>query len=354
MTQNNWSYVGAVHDYKSEKILVWERSGDERRLVTWPAEYYFFVPDPAGNHLSIDDRRLTRLDFKTAGEMEEAARKFPERFESDIPPLFKCLMNHYYDVPTPNIHYAFIDIEVDYKSSIGFAGPSNPYAPINAVTIYQSWTNKYRQYVVPPVLPGGKKWPGTIDDIYATYSQLIEKGELRAGLIPEVVLCENEAELLRSLVNEIQDADIISGWNSEFFDLPYIVERLKLILPTQVPKLSFKGAAPPREKMVERFGAQEKTYMLYGRTHLDYLRLFEKFTFEGRESFALGNILQEEVGMSKLHYEGTLEQLYNGTYAPNISGKSWEEINKEEDELLRKQMQLKYIENEIQRRKQQA
>jgi DNA polymerase elongation subunit (family B) len=67
--------------------------------------------------------------------------------------------------------------------------------------------------------------------------------------------------------------------------------------------------------MVMRFGNEEPIYKFSGRSHLDYMKLFQKFTFEGRSSYALGNILQEEVGMGKLEYEGSLEQLYNNDFA---------------------------------------
>jgi DNA polymerase elongation subunit (family B) len=306
------SYVGAAYDYDTDKVLVWERDSSGRHLKEWKAEHYFFVPAEDGEFKGLDGRPLKRLDFTSASELQEAVRRhgWHERYESDIPPLFKCLMNNYYDLPVPVVHYALIDIEVDYKSSIGFAGPTNAYAPISAVTIYQSWTNQYLMFFVPPMVNGGRAQL-TPQEIQGYIIELAERGDLRRGAVPEVTICSHELELLRLMVDAIQDADIISGWNSDFFDLPYIIERLKLQLPRLVPKLCFQGARPPKEKLVERFGSQEKTYTLYGRTHLDYLQLFDKFTFEGRESYSLGNILQEEIGLSKLHYEGTLEQLYH-------------------------------------------
>ena len=80
--------------------------------------------------------------------------------------------------------------------------------------------------------------------------------------------------------------------------------------------MCFVGCKKPRQGEVDKFGSPEITYTIYGRSHLDYKDLFEKFTFEGRESYALANILAEEVDHGKLHYEGTLEQLYHGTYNP--------------------------------------
>jgi DNA polymerase elongation subunit (family B) len=310
------SYVGAAYDWDTDKVLVWEREGGERQLRSYPAEHYFFVPHEEGTYRSLLGYPLARLDFDTADEMKRAVRECSSMgrlHESDIPPLFKCLMNRYYGAPVPVIHYAFIDIEVNYSSKIGFSSPKNPYAIINAVTIYQSWSQRYLTYVVPPVV-NGVRWSGTVDDLYAKFDELVASGQLQQGQRPEIVICSSESVLLQKMVEAIQDADIISGWNSEFFDLPYIIQRLERVMPTLVKKMCFTGCRPPKQKVTERFGAEEMTYALYGRSHLDYLDLFKKFTFEGRESYSLGNILQQEIGLSKVHYEGTLEQLYHNDF----------------------------------------
>lgn len=304
------NYVGAVRDWDNGLIVVWERGPEGRVRRTFKVPYYFYVPREGGPYRGIDGVELEKLVFDSEDEMKAAARQHMVKYESDIPPLFKVLMNHYHDLPTPVVNYAFLDIEVDYSSKIGFAGPSNPYARINAVTIWQSWTRQYLTYVVPPVMEDGATWSGTVEDIEAEFRVLIEKGELRETDKPIIKICKHENELIACMLDDIQDADIISGWNSEFFDLPYIVRRIELQAPYLLKKLCFPGCSKPRQKFVERFGSQEMIYSLAGRTHLDYLDLFKKFTFEGRTSYSLGNILQEEIGLAKLHYDGTLEQLY--------------------------------------------
>lgn len=305
------NYIGAVYDWDNDNVLVWERDKNGRQLRRWKAEHFLYAPDKNGKYLGLDDVKLERLDFDTKREFDEARRQFPTGilYESDIPPEFKILMRHYVDLPTPPVNFAFLDIEVDYKSKIGFSGPKNPYGIINAVTIYQSWTRGYKQYVVPP-----QGWVGDVGTIRAEFTRLMEEKNLAAGIYPEIVLCRTEAILLQHLVDEIQDADIISGWNSEFFDLPYIIKRLELVWPKLVQKMCFTGCRKPKLSERDHFGSPEPVYQIYGRSHLDYKDLFEKFTFEGRESFALGNILAEEVGHGKLHYEGTLEQLYNNDF----------------------------------------
>jgi DNA polymerase elongation subunit (family B) len=313
MTRNN--YVGAEYDWDSDRVLVWERTDEGRQLKAWPAEHFFYAPDPDGTELGLDGVKLTRYDFDSKREFEDARRQFKTGtlYESDLPPLFKILMHHYVGSPTPRVNFAFLDIEVDYKAKIGFAGPKNPYGIINAVTIYQSWNRTYKQYVVPPIVDG-VRWSGSLEDILAEFTRLMDEGNLAKGIYPEIVICKTEAELLQHLIADIQDADIISGWNSEYFDLPYIIKRVELVWPKLVHKMCFIGCRSPKLGERDHFGNPEPVYTIYGRSHLDYKDLFEKFTFEGRESYALGNILAEELDIGKLSYDGTLEGLYNNDF----------------------------------------
>jgi DNA polymerase elongation subunit (family B) len=308
MTVKN--YVGAYHDHSTDAIMVWERDENGRTVKAYHAPRYFYVQDENGPYTSIYKDKLKKIVCEDKAEFDNELRKYSKKFESDIPPLFKVLMDEYYDRPTPLVHYAFLDIEVDYKSKLGFSSPENPYAPINAVTIYQSWTNKYLTYAVPP-----PDWnEDGFDDLIA---KLWKEHEL--GFEQNIVICKNEVELLKHLVNDIQDADVISGWNSEFFDLPYIIKRLERVSPKLIDKMCFRGCKPPKIGEVERFGAKRIIYSLNGRTHLDYLDLFKKFTFEGRTSYSLGNIAADELDIPKLDYEGTLEQLYHRDFAHFIA-----------------------------------
>jgi DNA polymerase elongation subunit (family B) len=309
------NYIAAVRDYDNDRIVVWERTSVGRVEQSYPCPWYFYVPSENGTYRSIFDEPLEKLVFDSEDEFKQHERQERRRYESDIQPLYKVLMNEYYGIVTPTVNFALFDIEVNYSSKLGFSSPANPYAPINAVTIYQSWTKQYLTFVVPPVV-NGKKLAITVEELYAEFDALVEKGELRAGQRPSVIkICAHENDLLREFLDSISDADIISGWNSAFFDLPYIVRRLELQLRGHLSRLCFPGCKPPKLRMVNRFGTEEMVYELNGRTHLDYLELFKKFTFEGRTSYSLGNILQEEVGLSKLHYEGTLEQLYHNDFS---------------------------------------
>lgn len=303
LPQERPNYIGAVNDYESGRIMVFTRDGDERRAEWFDPPYYFYSPDENGEYMSMYGDKCDKFEFDSKIEFEEAKKLPIKKFESDISPLDKVLIDNFYGLPTPTVYYAFLDIEVDYDSNIGFSRPSNPYAPVNAVTIYKSWNKQYVTIVVPP-----KSWDGTIPT-----HEMIRAHDVHVD--PELIIAKNEAELLDLMLTHLESADIVSGWNSDFFDMPYLVKRVEMVLGKRATsRFCFRGCRYPKEKMVSRFGTEELTYQFFGRSHLDYLQLFKKFTFEGRTSYALGSILEDEVHINKLEYDGTLEQLYNNDF----------------------------------------
>ena len=309
MTESNSNYVAAWMDFRQQKVIVVERDVEthERFVTKHDPLLYFYVPDEEGEHETIFGGKVSRVDADSQEEFDYLARNYPERYESDIRPLNRILMDKYYGRPIPPIRYAFFDIEVDYKQSIGFAGPVNPYGIINAVTVYQSWSRQYITLAVPP--------PGFVieSDFQDRISRSWEENKL--GFKPIVILCKDELELLEKFLDAIQEADIISGWNSEFYDVPYVCERILLVMGEKaLLSMELPGCRPPKKEFQNRFGNEEPVYKFYGRSHLDYRALFEKFTFEGRTSYALANIANEELDIPKLEYEGTLEHLYNNDF----------------------------------------
>jgi DNA polymerase elongation subunit (family B) len=127
-------------------------------------------------------------------------------------------------------------------------------------------------------------------------------------------LFDNEADMLDTFLNLIQDADILSGWNSEGFDIPYTVNRVTKTLSKDDTRRFCLWNLHPRKREYERYGKTAQTYDLVGRVHLDYLELYRKYTYEERHSYRLDAIAEYELGERKVPYEGTLDQLYNNDF----------------------------------------
>lgn len=300
------TYISAGTTYDRSEVIVWERGDDGRRYQKrYTAPYYFYVPDEDGEYEDIYNVKLTRLEFDDQPTFYQTAQRFKNEgvkvYESDISVEYKVLSTEYFGKIPGKLNTTFFDIEVDYDPARGFSSPANPYAPINAISIYHRHLECFKVYAVPPKTG---KW--TMDMI---------PDDLKA--LATIVLCKDEKELLMYILEEFEDSDIISGWNSEGFDVPYIYERLKKVYGEKTAaRLSFADARPPKYKEVKgKFGKVEQVLQIFGRVHIDYMLLMKKFEPGERDSMALEAVTEVELPeLPKLHYEGTLAQLYNNDF----------------------------------------
>ena len=92
--------------------------------------------------------------------------------------------------------------------------------------------------------------------------------------------------------------DIITGWNTKFFDLPYMMNRIKLIAGEKVANKMSPWNLVNREEIVVR-GRPQTAYKLFGITMLDYLDLYKWFIPQRQESYRLDFIGELELGRGK-------------------------------------------------------
>ena len=313
---------------EKEQVLVWERNAEgKRHCFIHEYEPYFFVPSENGEYETLWGHKVEKLKFNFTSEARFAAELHHTTFEADFSALDRILMDRYYNVAPPNLHIALLDIETDYDPVRPFSKPQckqvlapngkrtllEPdenvmYAPINAITIYKQWLGEYVTIVVPP-----KGWKGDLPKVMSL-------GDIGSDIETRLFVVEDEVALLKKTITEIYDVDVMSGWNSEFFDMPYLIMRTDILeragKPISVADWCLPGAGKHRYTVKEFFGS-EKTMVdinSTGRAHLDYLRLFQKFTFEGRASYSLAAIAEEELDIPKLEYEGSLADLYNNDF----------------------------------------
>jgi len=303
------SYIDTTISKNGKLVLVWERDkNDKIQLVKHIAPYNCYIEAPEGEHKSIfpDRKPLKQLLFKDRWELEAFVKgtkdnnfedAYPDIvYESDISPDLKILAGSYYRKSPPNLHVTFLDIEADADlKNIGWPTVNNPYGEITAISLYHQWLDK--TIVLANV-------PNDFSKEYPT------KEELGCD---EIHFFPTEAYLLGKFVELIDDSDVLSGWNSDKFDIPYIIERLKIYLKEDgalkaLCRDEFKAKA---KKVKMRFSKEEETvYKLVGRVSLDYMQVYKKFTFQEQPSYSLENISQFELGYGKLTYEGSLPNLY--------------------------------------------
>jgi len=115
--------------------------------------------------------------------------------------------------------------------------------------------------------------------------------------------CSTEYELLKSFINYwMQDVpDVITGWNIQMFDIPYICRRLDRILGEKMMK-RFSPWGLVSEGEIHVMGRTQIVYDVGGVTQLDYMDLYKKFTYKAQESYRLDYIAQVELGQKKLDH----------------------------------------------------
>ena len=292
------SYVDAVFDRDQDIIRVVERKDGKRHFHEYPVKYTFYYKDPRGKHKSIYGDPLTRVVCKNTKDFrkEVAINKNKELFESDVNPIFQCLSENYLNQDAPKLNIAFFDIETDFDPEKGFADPSDPFMPMTSISVYLQWLETMVCLAVPP----------------KTLTMEQAKAELEG--IENVMLFEKEGEMIDTFLTLIEDADILSGWNSEGYDIPYIINRTSRVLSKDDTRRFCLWKQLPKKREYEKYGKSAETYDLVGRVHLDSLELYRKYTYEERHSYRLDAIGEAEVGENKVPYEGTLDQLYNNDF----------------------------------------
>ena len=171
-----------------------------------------------------------------------------------------------------NILIVTIDIEVACEN--GFPSPEQAIEPLLSITVKNHQNKKF-------VVWGVGKFNNTRDDV--TYIE-----------------CESERHLIQEFLVfwEKHQPDIITGWNTEFFDIPYLCNRIKNICgEDEIKRLSPWGNVSSRE--IFQMGRKHQVYDIQGISHLDYFDLYRKFTYTNQESYRLDHIAFVELGERK-------------------------------------------------------
>jgi len=289
-------YVDAIHDRNQDRIFVVERDKAGNRVFQdYPPNYLFYYPDKKGKYRTIYGESVAKFHTNRRKEFEKEKKFFAKKklYESDINLVFRCLSENYLGQDSPTLHTCFFDLEVAFDPVRGYAPTDDPFNPVTAIGVYSDWIDQLVTLVVKPF---------DMDDQVA---------EQICSQYSNVILCDDEKQMFEIFFEIISDADVLTGWNSEGYDIPYSVNRVSLIMGKESTKRFCLWGQEPKPRTYERFGKEETTYDLIGRVHLDYLQLYKKYNYESRHSYKLDFIGEMEVGENKVPYDGSLHKLYH-------------------------------------------
>lgn len=205
------------------------------------------------------------------------------------------------------------DIEIGIEDI--FPSPDLAEYPINVNTVYDSHHEKYFTWVL-----RDDRWCAPDLNFEKEYLDKLLSVKGREGReIPtvEFFMFNDEGEMLNHYLQwfKMNRPDVISGWNCEAFDLPYLINRMKLFLDEDVNQLSPTGDIRKISRTQRGRSTEISTYKIAGVSILDYLLLYEnKFYVGSKPSWKLENIAQDDLGYGKMQYDGTMKQFYRNEF----------------------------------------
>jgi len=220
-----------------------------------------------------------------------------------------CLVNDLFpgeiEFDRSKINVTTIDIEV--QSDDGFPEPAEAAKTVTAICLKNNIDNTYYVWGL-----------GDYD---------VSKAIMKTNRVV-YKKCADEKELLIDFINHwatpSHTPDVITGWNSKFFDIPYLVNRIRRVFgpdlgEENIKKLSPWGMVERREARIAYKSAnRDETFEFQGISQMDYMEVFKKFgyAYGQQESYSLNNIAHVVLGEKKLSYEehGSLYNLYKADH----------------------------------------
>ena len=210
------------------------------------------------------------------------AREFLRNYEEQLDLVYGmerwqyCYISDEYDgiVNWEQDKILTLTIDIEVASENGFPDPNVAEEEVLAITVKNHLTKRILVW-------GIYDYNNTRDDV-------------------DYIWCEDERALLEKFVDFMQKVqpDVITGWNTTFFDIPYLCNRIKSLFGNKF----MQNMSPWKmvtEENTSTFGRNITRYNIWGVSNLDYMDLYKKFTYTDQESFSLDNIAFVELGVKK-------------------------------------------------------
>lgn len=177
-----------------------------------------------------------------------------------------------------------LTLDIETASENGFPSVDNPIEEVLLISVQDNVTKKITTF-------GVKKFD--VNNI----KNISNKNNF------QYIKCKDEADLLLTFLRFWQLAmpDVVTGWNTKFFDMPYLVARIKRVCGEE----KVKELSPwklVKDQIISMNGREYTVADIQGVSNLDYLDLYKKFTYSAQESYRLDYIAQQELGRKKLEH----------------------------------------------------
>jgi DNA polymerase elongation subunit (family B) len=276
-------YQAIHYDFRSKTCHLRD---DQQGWMSFEYTPTYYKLDPKGQYKTLDGKQVRKTFICDKNDPLTY-------YEIDIPMETRVLVDAYKDLDdAPKFHnIVFLDIECEIGGALTTEYIKSAPMKITSISIYDMTLKKY----------------------YCLILDEKKQLQLTQEENKEIIPCDNESDLLSKFIllwNET-DPTIISGWNSEFFDIPYLYHRICKVLGEDIAKkLSPLGITSVKDYFNKRAQTTESTVTLAGINHLDYMLLHKKFIMKQELSYKLGDIGEKYANLNKIEYEGSLDKLF--------------------------------------------
>ena len=207
---------------------------------------------------SVDGKDLLRVYYTSVKNKYKLQKKFIKRtYEADIKPEFKYMLDNNLEWSSKR-HFMYLDIETWYDPNDSSQNrPGTPNMPITSIVAYSSEAEKYFVFSWHPEKTKEFNEPKFVDKDNVTY-----------------VFCKTEEEVLYGFINLIKTSnpDILSGWYSSGYDMPYILNRSKRL------GIPFEEVSPVNDYYIRKKGDYWK-FQIKGLDHIDMMEALQDLKY---------------------------------------------------------------------------
>jgi DNA polymerase elongation subunit (family B) len=277
-------YRNAVYNSRNQELTLftWDTDGNRTR-ATVSISPYLYIEDIRGEKNTIYGTKAKKRIFRNSYERNKFVNESGiKRLYENFPAVQQYLLDTFWtenEKPEFTQHplkVMFIDIETYSPDS--FPDIDDPEHTVNVITCYDNFSKRFTTF-------GLKQYNNADPNV-------------------DYIYCKDEKTLFTKFLSFFckEYPDVLSGWNSNGFDIPYIINRCDRILGSDVTrKLSPLNNIYFRT-IKGKFGKEQKRYYIDGISCIDYLDIYQRFCLTLRQSYKLDAIGEIELGQRKVDY----------------------------------------------------
>jgi DNA polymerase elongation subunit (family B) len=274
-------YVQRGEEWNHYRIHLWTDEGYS--IEDYQNYGYLECADSAATHTGLKGENLKRV---FSWERNDPRMHYSDHTRGNIHTKF--LIDKYGDDDTPSVTHreVFFDIEIEIGGALTPEYIKKAPKPVTSIALWDKQLDDWKIII----LDKDNKIEHTVD----------KQGR-------EVIPVKRESDLLEKFLNTLEEIepDILIGYNSDYFDIPYLYYRIKNTLGDR-----YANRMSPIKIVEEQTWNEDVPIRIAGVTSLDYMRLHKKYSFKDEPSFKLDALGEKYVGQKKIEYEGSLDRLF--------------------------------------------